>query len=177
MRAGRVGAAVIACGTLQGCGALLDLDVHYVGGSDGSSAIDGDVPDSTDASQTGSDAPAPDAPDTTTIDTDAGSPPGDGSPGDAELDALPPDGGGPAFVQGTAVAVDKMGMSASLAFTSDVQDHDTIVVALDYASTPGLTVSDSLGNSFQPALAPIAGSGTTCVIWYALDVQGGPDRS
>jgi hypothetical protein len=189
MRAWRVVAVVLACAALPGCGALLDLDVHYVGidGSvedDGGGGVDAaaeDAPgdaaadDATPAIDTGTpDGTAPDAGEASTTgpDADGGSPADDGSPGD---EAASPDGGGPAYVQGTAVAVNKTGMTASLSFDNDVQDHDAIVVAVDFQTTPGLRVTDSLGNTFQSALAPIADQGTTCAIYYALDVQGGTD--
>jgi hypothetical protein len=194
MRAGRVVAVVVACAALAGCGALLDLDVHYVG-PDGSVESDGGVgvdagaqdapgPDaaSDDDAAPGTDTGTPDrtAPDaaeasTTGPDADSGATPDDGSTDDGSGEAASPDGGGPAYVQGTAVAVSKTGMSASLSFDNDVQDHDAIVVAVDFQTTPGLRVTDSLGNMFQPALSPIPNTGTTCAIYYALDVQGGAD--
>jgi hypothetical protein len=188
MRAWRIGAIAVMGGVLPGCGALLDLDIHYVNDEGGivgdgqvpdSAAIDGSVPDGADLDGTG-----PDAGDTTPADLDAEAGPGVDTdvsipdPGDAAPDVSALDAGHviPAFVQGTASQNTRTTKTLSLAFDTDVTDHDTIIVAVDFGFAGGaLTVSDSIGNPFQPAVAPINNGGTYSSIFYATDIVGGTD--
>jgi hypothetical protein len=196
MRIWRIGAIVVAGGALPGCGALLDLDVTYVGVDGGGvTSPDGQMPDSIGLDGSTSDGSvsdgatldesdgAPDAPDTTIsdADADAGARP-DVAPGDATPPDSSPEGGHtvtPAFVQLQDGGVSHTASTFSLSFDNVVQAHDTLVVAVDYgiSNTLDLTVTDSLGNLFQEAgPTQVALAGTNCSIWYALDVLGGSDK-
>jgi hypothetical protein len=106
-----------------------------------------------------------DAPDDVELDTeDLGS--------EAATEAGPP---APiAFVQTNGAKT----ASNSVAFLSDVQEGNTLIVALDFDTSSGGTVmgvTDSLGNTYTKVLGPYEGQGATQYVYYATSRVSGPD--
>ncbi len=183
---GALGAA--ASWTLTACGALLDLDVQYIGATDGATATadggpatDGAADDGTIADGAPPDHATPALDGAAALDARDSAPGAeagaelDAAEGDPELDApAETSAATPAFVQDNAGEGASGATMAMIPFQAAVTAHDTIVVAFDYDAAPTITVTDTLNDTFQVAVGPV-GNGVNCMIWYALDVAGGPD--
>jgi hypothetical protein len=68
--------------------------------------------------------------------------------------------------------------SATVAFATDVQKGDTLIVAIDFGTASGATVTevtDTLGDTYDVVLGPFEGAGVRQYIYYAISGATGPD--
>jgi hypothetical protein len=79
-----------------------------------------------------------------------------------------------AFVQANAV---KSGAqtTAAVAFMQAVTAHDAIVLEVDDNGPGAVTVTDSLGSTYEPMVGPVTNSGFRLTIFAAFDVRAGSD--
>jgi hypothetical protein len=179
------------CNVLAGIGDLpYPPDASDAGGADSTMPVE-DAQSTPDATDAGSDATDAMAHDETGSATDAGDGGGavDGGSSDA-IDETPVTGwDGAAWDAGTVdlasayfVQVndfigsvpDGSTLGGVVDLPNDVTAHDTLIVAADFTTAVGPTITDNLGNTFVRVGSPFAdGVGTWAVIWYVADAKPG----